>query len=65
MQYNKRDLPGVLPIADLDEILNFRSLPAYPAAAVSGDGVFDTLRSISQLVLQNLSRRFGQEIKQP
>jgi mutual gliding-motility protein MglA len=65
IQYNKRDLPGVLPIAELDDRLNFRSLPAYPAAAVSGEGVFDTLRSISQLVLQNLSRRFGQEIKQP
>jgi mutual gliding-motility protein MglA len=65
MQYNKRDLPGVLPIAELDDTLNFRSLPAYPASAVSGDGVFDTLRSISQLVLQNLSRRFGQEIRQP
>jgi mutual gliding-motility protein MglA len=65
MQYNKRDLPGVLPITELDDTLNFRSLPAYPASAVSGDGVFDTLRSISQLVLQNLSRRFGQEIRQP
>jgi mutual gliding-motility protein MglA len=65
MQYNKRDLPGVLPIAELDDRLNFRILPAYPAAAVSGEGVFDTLRSISQLVLQNLSHRFGQEIKQP
>jgi mutual gliding-motility protein MglA len=65
MQYNKRDLPGVLPIAELDDTLNFRNLPAYPASAVSGDGVFDTLRSISQLVLQNLSRRFGQEIRQP
>jgi mutual gliding-motility protein MglA len=65
MQYNKRDLPGVLPIVELDDTLNFRGLPAYPASAVSGEGVFDTLRSISQLVLQNLSRRFGQEIRQP
>ena len=65
IQYNKRDLPGVLPIADLDDALNFRGVPAFPAAAVSGDGVFDTLKAVSQLVLQNLSRRFGQEIQQP
>jgi hypothetical protein len=65
IQYNKRDLPGVLPIAELDETLNFRSVPAFPAAAVSGEGVFDTLKSASKLVLQNLSRRFGQEIQQP
>jgi mutual gliding-motility protein MglA len=65
IQYNKRDLPGVLPISDLDDALNFRGVPSYPAAAVSGDGVFDTLKAVSQLVLQNLSRRFGQEIDQP
>jgi mutual gliding-motility protein MglA len=65
IQYNKRDLPGVLPIAELDDVLNFRGVPSFPAAAVSGDGVFDTLKSVSQLVLQNLSRRFGQEITQP
>jgi signal recognition particle receptor subunit beta len=65
LQYNKRDLPGVLPIAELDETLNFRGAPAFPAAAVSGEGVFDTLKSASKLVLQNLSRRFGQEIQQP
>jgi signal recognition particle receptor subunit beta len=62
IQYNKRDLPGVLPVAELDDVLNFRGVPSFTAAAVAGDGVFDTLKSVSQLVLQNLSRRFGQEI---
>lgn len=63
IQYNKRDLPGVAPVAELDDILNFRDVPSFPAAAVSGEGVFDTLKSISQLVLQNLSRRYGQAIE--
>lgn len=57
MQYNKRDLPGVMPIDELDDLLNFRGVPAFPAAAVSGRGVFDTLRGISELVLRALSRR--------
>jgi signal recognition particle receptor subunit beta len=65
LQYNKRDLPGVLPIAQLDDTLNFRGVPAFPAAAVTGEGVFDTLKAASKLVLQSLSRRFGQEIQQP
>lgn len=65
IQYNKRDLPGVLPIAQLDDTLNFRGVPSFPAAAVTGEGVFDTLKSASKLVLQSLSRRFGQEIQQP
>ncbi|MGH7552716.1 MAG: GTP-binding protein [Longimicrobiales bacterium] len=58
LQYNKRDLPGVLPISDLDSALNFGDLPAIAASAVNGTGVFDTLRLISQSVLQGLSRRF-------
>ena len=58
LQYNKRDLPDVLPVDELDDVLNFRALPAFPAAAVDGKGVFDTLKGISQLVLQSLSRRF-------
>ena len=62
MQYNKRDLPGVISFDELDDTLNFRGAPAFPAAAVAGQGVFTTLKSASQLVLQNLSRRFGQPV---
>jgi mutual gliding-motility protein MglA len=65
LQYNKRDLPGVMAIGALDEELNFRGVPSFAAVAVSGDGVFDTLKAVSQLVLQSLSQRFGQEIRQP
>lgn len=65
LQYNKRDLPGVVPVAQLDDTLNFRGMPALPAAAVTGEGVFDTLKAASRLVLESLSRRFGQEVRQP
>ena len=57
MQYNKRDLPAaeISSIEDLDEVLNFRGVPHYAAAAIAGKGVFETLRSISTLVLSRLS----------
>jgi signal recognition particle receptor subunit beta len=58
LQYNKRDLPGVLTTAELDDAFNFRDLPSFPAVAVEGDGVFPTLKSVSSLVLQSLSRKF-------
>jgi signal recognition particle receptor subunit beta len=58
LQYNKRDLPGVVPIEELDDALNYRGVPAFPAATISGEGVFETLKSVSQLVLQSLSKRF-------
>lgn len=59
LQYNKRDLPGVFTKEELDEALNFRGVPSFEAVAVTGDGVFPTLRAISELVLRNLSRKYG------
>jgi len=58
IQYNKRDLPGVTGIDELEDAFNFRALPSFSAVAVDGDGVFPTLKSVSSLVLKSLSRRF-------
>lgn len=65
LQYNKRDLPGVVPVEELEDLLNFRGVPSLTASAVSGEGVFDTLRRISELVLRNLSRKFQQPLAPP
>ena len=59
IQYNKRDLPGVLPVTNLDRALNDVGAPIFEAAAVAGTGVFETLRSVSELVLRSISARFG------
>ena len=57
MQYNKQDLPRelILTPADLDDALNFRSVPSFPADALHGQGVFETLKAISELVLKKLA----------
>ena len=57
MQYNKQDLPAelILTPADLDDALNFRSVPSFPADALHGKGVFETLKGISELVLKKLA----------
>lgn len=57
LQYNKQDLPGDLIFSPdaMDESLNFRDIPSFPADALSGGGVFETLRSISGSVLQRLA----------
>ena len=62
LQYNKRDLPGVMSVDELDDLLNYRDLPRYEARALAGAGVFDTLRGISELVLRRLSQRFGRTV---
>ncbi|MDH4044121.1 MAG: GTPase domain-containing protein [Gemmatimonadota bacterium] len=57
LQYNKQDLPSdlILQVADLEEQLNFRMVPAFGASAVVGKGLFETLRAISERVLRKLS----------
>jgi signal recognition particle receptor subunit beta len=57
IQYNKQDLPPemITPVAELDEVLNFRGVPSFPADALHGPGVFETLRGISEQVLRKLS----------
>ena len=64
LQYNKRDLPGVVSIEELDEALNYRGVPAFGAATINGEGVFETLKGVSQLVLQSLSRKFRADAAQ-
>jgi hypothetical protein len=58
MQYNKRDLPNIMPVPELNNALNFRKAPYYEAVALKGVGVFDTLKTISALVLQSLSAKY-------
>jgi len=56
IQYNKRDLPNVATIEELERILNPGGLPYFEAVAVSGDGVFKTLKAISKLVLDQIGK---------
>ena len=57
LQYNKQDLPRelILAHAELDDALNFRGVPSYAADALSGRGVFETLKGVSEQVLRRLS----------
>ncbi len=59
LQYNKQDLPPelILRAPELDEALNFRTWPSFPADAINGRGVFETLKGISEGVLRKLSQQ--------
>jgi signal recognition particle receptor subunit beta len=54
MQWNKRDLPNIVPVEDLQFQLNKRKFPAFEAVATNGQGVFDTLKMVSKSVLLNI-----------
>ncbi|HXY19191.1 MAG TPA: GTPase domain-containing protein [Gemmatimonadales bacterium] len=58
LQFNKQDLPRELILSpeELDEALNFRSLQTFPADALHGVGVFETLKGVAADVLRRLSQ---------
>ncbi len=56
VQYNKRDLANVIAVSELRRLLNPMGRPDFEAVSVSGQGVFDTLKSIAKLVLIELKK---------
>jgi len=56
IQYNKRDLPNVVTVEELRALINPTNVPDFEANARSGTGVFDTLKAVSRLVLNELRR---------
>ena len=56
IQYNKRDLPNALPLEELRQLLNPIGVLDYEASARTGQGVFETLKAVSKLVLTELKR---------
>ncbi len=54
IQYNKRDLPNIAPIEELEKALNILKVPSFEAVATEGIGVFETLKAVAKLVLRNL-----------
>lgn len=54
LQYNKRDLPNIVGVEELRSQLNPDGWQDFEAVAPEGVGVFDTLKSVSKLVLKSL-----------
>jgi signal recognition particle receptor subunit beta len=61
IQYNKRDLPNALPVAEIDKDLNKLQSPSFESVATTGIGVEETLKGITQLVLAHLVKKYGLE----
>ncbi|MEF3254331.1 MAG: gliding-motility protein MglA [Deferribacterales bacterium] len=51
MQWNKRDLPDIIPVDVLEKELNRRKVESFEAVAIKGIGVFETLKGISKAVM--------------
>ena len=56
LQLNKRDLPNVAAAAEMVQLLRKKAEPVFEAVASKGTGVFETLKGIAKLVLQELTK---------
>jgi mutual gliding-motility protein MglA len=56
IQYNKRDMPDIISLEDLEQELNPEKYPSLEAVATKGVGVFDTLKTVAKGILQRLSK---------
>ena len=57
IQYNKRDIPGVLPVDQLQEALGFEGYPYTEASAIKGEGVMETFKLVSKITAKHLFNR--------
>ena len=56
LQMNKRDLSSIFSVADLTELLNHTGSPVVEACALTGVGVFETLKTVCKQVIAKSSR---------
>lgn len=57
LQLNKRDLPNITPADEMISVLRKKDEPVTEAIATKGDGVIDTLKQISKLVMIDVKRK--------
>ena len=56
LQLNKRDLPNILPVEELKRQLQVKGESVLEGVAITGQGVFDTLKEVAKLVLAELKK---------
>lgn len=57
MQYNKRDLPEISSIDELDKILNKRGVPYMEAIAIQGKGVIETFQMMGKILMNEIVKK--------
>lgn len=59
VQFNKQDLPNAMPVPVLRNVLRVNGYPSFAAAAVQGQGVFDTLKAVVNAVVVRVQREMA------
>lgn len=56
-QYNKRDLPNILSIEELNSDLNHHGAKYFPSVAIAGSGVTETFQEITRDLIKHIAKK--------
>ena len=59
IQYNKQDLDDLVPVEEMDRILNDRGLKTFETVATEGPGVFEAFVEISRQMIEYVASRYS------
>ena len=68
LQYNKRDLPNIMSVEELNRHMNARNIPNFESVAIHGEGVLATLTRITRLVNESIApagKESGTGLREP
>jgi signal recognition particle receptor subunit beta len=59
VQYNKQDLPDLMPSAELDKALNPWNRPAFPTVAADGKGIMEAFTEVVKEMLASIAVKYN------
>jgi mutual gliding-motility protein MglA len=59
IQYNKRDIANAVPVEKLNSLINRYGLPWNEAIALQGKGIFESLKMMGKMVIDNLNKKYS------
>jgi GTPase SAR1 family protein len=65
LQYNKRDLSNILPVDELNKILNSSGYIYLEAEAINGKGVKETFQTVTKLLIKDFSEKYKFDMQPP
>jgi len=56
LQFNKRDLPNLVSVEEMEKELRLKDEPTFEAVAIKGVGVMETLKAVAKQVIMELKK---------
>lgn len=65
LQFNKRDLSDIYSVEEMDSLYNPHRLPVFGTVATEGAGLFEVLKALTQLIVNDLLKKgLGEQLVQ-